>query len=84
MNSCIDPECLATGELNSACSAQCQQGIECSFSTRVGQVIPNRDSDVTSATKFQKRKDDLREHDMLLKELRNTQRFGIAFCFLFK
>ncbi|KAL2735665.1 hypothetical protein V1478_003305 [Vespula squamosa] len=33
---------------------------------------------MTSATKFQKRKDDLREHDMLLKELRNTQRFGIV------
>ncbi|KAL2739086.1 hypothetical protein V1478_001652 [Vespula squamosa] len=48
------------------------------FLTRVGQVIPNRDSDMTSATKFQKRKDDLREHDMLLKELRNTQRFGIV------
>ncbi|KAL2729691.1 hypothetical protein V1478_005638, partial [Vespula squamosa] len=53
-------------------------GIEGSFLTRVGQVIPNRDSDMTSATKFQKRKNDLREHDMLLKELRNTQRFGIV------
>ncbi|KAL2741474.1 hypothetical protein V1478_000170 [Vespula squamosa] len=47
------------------------------FLTRVGQVIPSRDSDVTSTRKFQKRKDDLRENDKLRKELRNTQEFGI-------